>query len=446
MSSPVDSMPTVGGGMVVGSFTHASTDGQGWKVIDILGDVSTSVLESARNKIPRLVADESRRTASPPATRPRTVAWLSLAQGNVLINTIHAGDDDSQRPDNNFTVGLVVVPAVGRGDRPTGLRPTELIDLALWPAPWGPVQVREFSLQNWFGALTSHRGYTLKGEHMDVGAIVERIARRPHGPEQLRTLFGAIVSALHEPNRQVRVWADNVDIASAFLEVAFALMPEGYCWKATFELSTRKMSYGPDRSRSPEMPMIVIGRRPRTAESPQAQGIVDLNADSQIGRSDEGIPGFCAGREYLLSVDQALGQLQQQPVGARDVIGLLQLLGASSNECVCMQAGQSVGAAKSPTQTSEQGLPVGLPNPPGLRALDTKSIELLNRFDLAMQLLDAYADSFRRRLMQQPGSRDAPDQLSREFDRVLSHISSNWLATDGIGTMSSTLTKIKELP
>lgn len=444
MPSQIDSMPLIGGGKVIGCFTHASTDGQGWKVIDIVGEISPSALERSRTKIPRLVEDNSRKSVSPPPARPRTVSWLNIGQSNVLMNTIHAGDDDSQRPDNNFTVCLIVAPPMDLDPTAQSLRPTELIDLALWPSPWGPLQIRDFSLRNWFGTLATQQGYTLKGESMSTGAIIERIARRPHGPNQLRSLFGAIVMALHEPKRQVRVWADNLDVASAFMEVAFSLMPNHYYWGSTFEMSTRELSIATVRTRSLEMPLILIGRRPRASSGRAELGVVDLNADSQSDRAGEGIPGYCMGRDHLLAVDQALGLLQEQPVGSREVGGLLHLVGADYCECQCLR--QRVPAGEVPPVQElprEHQVLMRPAEPCGGTSLDVRSADVLNRFDLSMQLIDAYAHYFRSRLRSQPGSTEA-NRLSHEYQEMLAYIQKSWLQPSGIVNMSISITRIKE--
>ncbi len=124
-----ETSPLLAGGRLLGAFGYASLGTSGWRVgqrIDVGGLADDAVAEGAR-LIERLPwwPDEPLAAGVDPYERPRRLAWLGTGTTprRFLLHTIHAENDASNRPDNNFTECLVV-ERMDASVRPPEARPT----------------------------------------------------------------------------------------------------------------------------------------------------------------------------------------------------------------------------------------------------------------------------------------------------------------------------------
>lgn len=308
-SEPVrpGSPPVLAGGRVLGAFDYTSSGQAGWHVVhrSDLGGLSDDAVAEGSRLIERLPwwPTEPRAAGGDPYQRPRRLAWLGGAarQRRFLVHTIHAENDASNRPDNNYTECLIVGADSAAPDRPgrppagqvppptdqgeargavpvawTSTRPSQLWSLDSWASPWGPSAVGQ--ARPGAGRLTPA---------LPPQDVFTHIVSETNGMARLRTLLRAIHRAIHLGGPPVTGRVDDLVWGAALLDTAISLLPAPAVWDVTFDLRsvapTGRAATPSHRPRSQAVVML-LGRHDQPVAS--VPGTLNLTGDASVDALD----------------------------------------------------------------------------------------------------------------------------------------------------------------
>ena len=376
--------PTLAGGRILGAFDYTSSGQAGWHVVhrrDLGGLTEDAIAEGSR-LIERLPwwPSEPRAAGGDPYQRPRRLAWLGgPASGRrFLVHTIHAENDASNRPDNNYTECLIVGAEAGEptpdrhpaGQQPLAqpetqtrnlptawstTRPSQLWSLDSWASPWGPSAVGEARPGS--GTLTPG---------LPPRDVFAHIVSEPNGMPRLRTLLRAIHRAIHLGGPPVTGRVDDLVWGAALLDTAISLLPPPAVWEVTFDLRslapTGRAASPSHRPRSQAVVML-LGRhdQPATPVPGCLELAADASADSLEAALAESTEADCPRCGlWLTSLDLLL---RQSPAPDWDQV---------AHQVGDLEAGRRrFGGLASGAVPAERPIP-GPGTPPGLDGLDQR--------------------------------------------------------------------------
>ena len=176
-------------GTITGRFIYTSEGSAGWRVSTSVGTLPDEVQQEAIGYNQRLTSPQGFATPDP-NLRNRRIAWVGSpkSQWRFLMNSIAAGSDASNRPNNCVNDCLVV----RRDSRVSGTDPASFWDSPDWSTPYGAQEVSTLDLRRNPSALQPrpsaqavdvsqlatylHEGGRPPGYLLGLAALIDRIA------------------------------------------------------------------------------------------------------------------------------------------------------------------------------------------------------------------------------------------------------------------------------
>ena len=216
-------------GAITGRFIYTSEGSAGWRVSTSVGTVPDEVQQEAIAYIQRLTSPPGFAVPEP-SQRNRRLGWVGSprSQWRFLMNSIAAGSDASNRPNNCVNDCLVV----RRGSQVSGADPASFWDSPDWSTPYGAAQVSTLDLRRDASALQPNSSQAV--DVSELAAFMHEGGRQPGYLLGLAALIDRIKAGARS------CWVGTQDDVEAMgpilLSSLYRMLPIDIGWELTSEI------------------------------------------------------------------------------------------------------------------------------------------------------------------------------------------------------------------
>ncbi len=243
-SGPKNSVGEVLSGRVVARFTYTSRGSAGWGVAGSVGSAPKQVMNEAIGFIEQLSSPVGYE-APPDHARDARLLWTKSESGpwRFLLNSVSAGTDASERPNNCFTDCLIVQA----DDSSDGADPAAFWGTETWIKPYGADEVASVDL-----AALGKTALEPVASPAQLPVLVDYLTREGQGLGYLDGLIRMVFAVFQNREAAKSTWigierppqaeADalaglaSLQVGKNLMSVLFELLPFDVAWDTTFEI------------------------------------------------------------------------------------------------------------------------------------------------------------------------------------------------------------------